>query len=137
MDESSNRRALTDSQDSQVLTDAERPELEARVLDYFHQNSNAMDSADGVARFWVNENLRLVESCLLDLHRQGLLQQRTIAGTEFYSLHNDPQRPAAPETLRGRILIVDDDSSIRKFLTEALAAAFGTWRSSVATCCAG
>ncbi len=127
-----NRQTPRHSKKSHVLIDVERSDLEARVLDHFHQNSHAMDSAEGVARFWVNENLRIVERCLLDLHDQGLLQKRTIAGTDFYSLQKDPQRPAAPQTsscfvpqaeVRGRILIVDDDPSVRKFLMEALAEA--------------
>jgi len=64
----------------------ENPSLEHRVLEYFRQNVRAMDSADGVARFWVGEQVGLVERCLIDLHHQGFLEKRTIGGTDFYSL---------------------------------------------------
>ena len=64
----------------------EHSSLGHRVLEYFRQNARAMDSADGVARFWVGEQVGLVERCLVDLHCQGLLEKRTIGGTDFYSL---------------------------------------------------
>lgn len=74
----------------------EHPGLGHRVLEYFRRNARAMDSADGVARFWVGEQVGLVERCLIDLHHQGLLDKRTIAGTDFYSL------PAEPASAVGR-----------------------------------
>ncbi|TDI48064.1 MAG: hypothetical protein E2P01_05910 [Acidobacteria bacterium] len=52
-----------------------------------------MDSAAGVARFWLGEQVGLVERCLVDLHHQGLLERRTISGTDFFSLQEKP--PAA------------------------------------------
>ena len=70
----------------------ESPSLEHRVLDYFRQNARAMDSADGVALFWIGEQVGLVERCLVDLHHQGLLEKRTIAGTDFYSLPKKQSR---------------------------------------------
>ncbi len=71
----------------------EHSSLGHRVLEYFRQNARAMDSADGVARFWVGEQVSLVERCLVDLHHQGLLERRTIGGTDFYSLQE--KLPAA------------------------------------------
>ena len=73
----------------------ENASLEHRVLDYFRQNVRAMDSADGVARFWVGDQIVLVERCLADLHCQGLLDKRTIGGTDFYSLQ-EVSRPTTP-----------------------------------------
>ncbi len=86
-------KTLTQHETSEAPIGSERPPLEQRVLDYFHRNAHAMDSVGGVARFWVGENHGLVERCLVDLHGRGLLQKRTIAGTDFYSLQQEPQWP--------------------------------------------
>lgn len=128
-----------------------RPDIAGRVLDYFRRNAEAMDSAEGIARFWIREDRDVVERCLSDLHARGLLEQRLIGGTAFYScLHqaaaasgpvvaSAPARAngtplgaatpqvAAPEAAKrtggaGRILVVDDDPSVREFLVAALTA---------------
>ena len=104
-----------------------RPEIAGRVLAYFRRNAEAMDSAEGIARFWIREDRDVVERCLTDLHSRGLLERRLIGGTAFYSCHHesggpDPGRPA-PESRTeraGRILVVDDDRSVREFLVSAL-----------------
>ena len=110
----------------------ERPDLAARVLRYFREHATAMDSVDGIARFWIREPRSVVERCLADLHGRGLLHRRVIAGTDFYSLQRDVPAPrpitsrAISETprkrvaTRGRILIVDDDDSVRKFIVQTL-----------------
>lgn len=87
----------------------EHSSLGHRVLEYFRQNTRAMDSADGVARFWVGEHVGLVERCLVDLHHQGLLERRTIAGTNFYSL----QERSQPAVVDGPHTDGVDDSSSR------------------------
>ncbi|HXH27491.1 MAG TPA: response regulator, partial [Candidatus Polarisedimenticolia bacterium] len=129
-----------------------RPEIAERVLRYFQQNSEAMDSVEGIARFWVREERSVVERILSELHERGFLAKRTIAGTDFFSLQRGaapaPVEPPSsavqtgPETAgpavegagatalttvpqlppeaRGRILMVDDDPSVRKFMVEAL-----------------
>lgn len=106
-----------------------RPEIAGRVLAYFRRNAEAMDSAEGIARFWIRENRDVVERCLSDLHSRGLLERRLIGGTAFYSCHHEPGSPdpgrPAPETVTeraGRILVVDDDRSVREFLVSALSA---------------
>jgi response regulator RpfG family c-di-GMP phosphodiesterase len=122
------------------------PDIAERVLAYFRRNSEAMDSVEGIARFWVREDRDVVERCLADLHARGLLARRLIGGTAFYSSHNDlagdspalparsvvpaPAEPAGPSPVQtsrgeraeapGRILVVDDDPSVRKFLVAAL-----------------
>ena len=117
-----------------------RPDISGRVLAYFRRNAEAMDSAEGIARFWIREDREVVERCLADLHSRGLLERRLIGGTAFYSCHHDSGRPdpgrhesAAADPARiarpasdqgtenvGRILVVDDDPSVRAFLVEAL-----------------
>jgi response regulator RpfG family c-di-GMP phosphodiesterase len=113
-----------------------------KVLRYFQQNTQAMDSVEGIARFWVREDRSVVEECLADLHRRGLLARRTIAGTDFYSLAEPragfqespspavtpssrgevPERSSAPlAEAGGRILVVDDDESVKRFIESALA----------------
>jgi response regulator RpfG family c-di-GMP phosphodiesterase len=107
----------------------EAARLEQRVLEYFQSNARAMDSAAGVARFWIGEHPQLVESCLMKLHGDGLLDKRTIAGTDFFSLHQDAtQSPASgeqpmpaprPDTA-GQVLVVDDDPDVRQMMAAAL-----------------
>jgi response regulator RpfG family c-di-GMP phosphodiesterase len=133
----------------EVLDEAARQGITERVLAYFHRNSDAMDSVEGIARFWVREDTRVVESTLADLQARGLLDRRLIGGTAFYSLHKDGSWPEnqpkgkrargattvsprlssadavrfAPDGGReapGRILVIDDDASIRRFLVDAL-----------------
>ncbi len=87
----------------------EHSSLGHRVLEYFRQNTRAMDSADGVARFWVGEQVGLVERCLVDLHHQGLLERRTIAGTDFYSLQERSQSAVVDQPHTDAV----DDSSPR------------------------
>jgi response regulator RpfG family c-di-GMP phosphodiesterase len=124
-----------------------RPEIAGRVLAYFRRNAEAMDSAEGIARFWIREDRDVVERCLTDLHSRGLLERRLIGGTAFYSCHHDPGRPDSGRTdfdrtggaaalpartgqpasesgteSAGRILVVDDDRSVREFLMSTLAA---------------
>ncbi len=109
---------------------AAAPDIAERVLAYFRRNTEAMDSAEGIARFWVREDREVVGQCLADLHARGLLERRLIGGTAFYSCRGDAPantRPAAgrsgaadrPEA-PGRILVVDDDPSVRAFLVAAL-----------------
>src|SRR2546422_7855346 len=109
-----------------------RPEISERVLAYFRRNSEAMDSVEGIARFWVREDRSVVERALADLHRKGLLDRRLIGGTAFYSPPGESSGARAdaaggPPTARtsgreapGRILVIDDDASVRKFLVAAL-----------------
>src|SRR3989442_5540500 len=61
------------------------PHIAERVLAYFRANTGAMDSVEGIARFWVREDPGVVEHCLADLHARGLLERRLIGGTAFYS----------------------------------------------------
>lgn len=110
-------------------------DLKEKVLKYFRNNSQAMDSVDGIARFWVQEDRSLVERCLSDLHTQGLLEGKYVAGTLFYCLPHSSSQPGSPrgkphtipkalETeVFGKILVVEDDTSVRKFLVDALTGA--------------
>src|SRR5207247_4748336 len=114
---------------------------------YFRRNSEAMDSVEGIARFWVREDRGVVERALVDLHEKGLLDRRMIGGTAFDAHPRGPSAartdtarraealsaaPAgatatggvtSPRSAReapGRILVIDDDASVRKFLVAAL-----------------
>ncbi|PYT14869.1 MAG: hypothetical protein DMF51_07715, partial [Acidobacteria bacterium] len=104
-----------------------------RVLAYFRANTGAMDSVEGIARFWVREDPAVVEHCLADLHASGVLERRLIGGTAFYSSRKDgpaggaaaavpvlPAGHARSGSPPGRILVVDDDPSVRKLLVAAL-----------------
>jgi response regulator RpfG family c-di-GMP phosphodiesterase len=136
-----------------------RPDIAERVLRHFRRNAQAMDSVEGIARFWVHEDRSVVERSLRDLHARGLLDKRTIAGTEFFSLPEHPREANAPgaspeaqspvarspgpasdvqpmATSRvpagtagrslpvaegcARVLVVDDDASVRTFIAAAL-----------------
>ena len=71
------------------------PHIAERVLAYFRANAGAMDSVEGIARFWVREDPGVVERCLADLHARGLLEKRLIGGTAFYSCRKDAPAPGA------------------------------------------
>jgi response regulator RpfG family c-di-GMP phosphodiesterase len=112
---------------------AESPlsEIASRVLGHFQKNVRAMDSVEGIARFWVREDPRIVERCLGELHARGLLQKRTIGGTDFYCLNPEVGAPAAaiepaPPALprdAGRILVIDDDPAVLELLSVLLRSA--------------
>src|SRR2546426_11995701 len=72
--------------------DGSSPEISERVLAYFRRNSEAMDSVEGIARFWVREDRSVVERALADLHRKGLLDRRLIGGS---ALHSPPGESSA------------------------------------------
>lgn len=116
MSEGRERPAPPESQ--RASSEEARPDIAERVLQYFRDNPTAMDSVEGIARFWVHEERGVVESCLLDLHRRGLLDKRTIAGIDLYSPVSG--EPAVGKRPPGRILVVDDDPSVREFLVDAL-----------------
>jgi response regulator RpfG family c-di-GMP phosphodiesterase len=146
-----------------------RPEIAEQVLAYFQRNARAMDSVEGIARFWVHAERDVVHACLEALHARGLLERRLIAGTPFYSLrrpdeveaagvpgpmalrteaaapaapaaaHAEPiagpresgtprpamqgataRLPAAEGVAPARVLVVDDDPPVRRFLVAAL-----------------
>jgi response regulator RpfG family c-di-GMP phosphodiesterase len=106
-------------------------EIASRVLGHFQKNAHAMDSVEGIARFWVREDPRVVERCLGELHARGLLQKRTIGGTDFYCLSPEEGAPAsAIESSRstsprglGRILVIDDDPAVLELLSVLLRSA--------------
>jgi response regulator RpfG family c-di-GMP phosphodiesterase len=170
--------SASDLPDGLAESPGSHPDIAQRVLGYFSRNSEAMDSVEGIARFWVREDRAAVERCLADLHARGLLERRVIAGTDFYSLARERFQPApsgsgpaagataphgagagggaapygaaasgedaagavgadgsgeaagampvAPQAVvpssgkRGRVLVVDDDPGVRRFLVEAL-----------------
>jgi response regulator RpfG family c-di-GMP phosphodiesterase len=136
MSEERNKAARAES--PATSAGAARPDITERVLRYFHRNTEAMDSVEGIARFWVHADRDVVEASLADLHARGLLERRLIAGTAFYSLQKEspatrglqvleasrtvgPEPAAAPRReARGRILVVDDDAEVRRFLVAAL-----------------
>src|SRR5438093_10999016 len=76
--------------------DAARPEITERVLAYFRRNSEAMDSVEGIARFWVRGDRGAVERSVAELHARGLLDRRLIGGAAFYSLPRDGSATPAP-----------------------------------------
>ncbi|MGH2628510.1 MAG: response regulator, partial [Anaerolineales bacterium] len=109
-----------------------REEIAAKVLRHFERNSRAMDSVEGIAHFWVGADHDLVAQTLTDLHARGLLEKRTIAGTDFYSLQRTPRLQPDPlaeaaatqeETARpsgARVLVVDDDPPVLRLLVDTL-----------------
>src|SRR5882672_1178239 len=80
--------------------DGSSPEISERVLAYFRRNSEAMDSVEGIARFWVRDDRSVVERALVDLHEKGLLDRRLIGGTAFYSHHREDSRARADVAAR-------------------------------------
>jgi response regulator RpfG family c-di-GMP phosphodiesterase len=122
-----------DPQVPDELSWLERPDIGERLLRYFRQNPTAMDSVEGIARFWVHEEQGVVERCLKDLHARDFLDKRTIAGTDFYYTREPRMTPAPPEqpgprrsfrtTAPGRILIVEDDPGVRDLLQDVLGGA--------------
>ena len=129
------RRRQASRETGQDARAAVRPDIADKVLEYFRRHADAMDSVEGIARFWVHEDRNVVEACLLDLEARGLLERREIAGASFYSLRKEPvpaplpaparrglppPRPRAAGAAPARILVVDDDEPVRKFLVAAL-----------------
>jgi response regulator RpfG family c-di-GMP phosphodiesterase len=128
-------RTRSDAPRPDDLSFAERPEVAGRLLDYFRRNPTAMDSVDGIARFWVHEDRAAVERALVQLEGGGLLEKRVIAGTDFYALPREPLpaspdareglaiRPAFRTAAPGRILVVEDDDLVRGLLLDILGGA--------------
>jgi response regulator RpfG family c-di-GMP phosphodiesterase len=122
--------------ETEIPADVYRREIAQRVLAHFRQNVQAMDSVEGIARFWIGEKRDVVERCLNDLYERGLLARRNIAGTDFYSLprssakeeHRPVTEPSDTErqssenssSVRGRLLVADDDPNVRDLLVSIL-----------------
>ncbi len=108
------------------------PDIAERVLRHFKRNAQAMDSAEGIAHFWLGEKSDLVGPCLADMHARGVLAKRTIAGIDFYSLRkttavapgqqpNPAGQPSTQESeAHARILVVEDEPAIQELLRELL-----------------
>jgi hypothetical protein len=68
------------------------------ILGYLHAHPQAADSADGVARWWVDASLGatlpVVQAALADLVRRGLLRQvRLPDGSTLYARGSVPFDP--------------------------------------------
>jgi hypothetical protein len=71
-------------------------DVKERILAYLREHPRAMDTAPGIALFWVDADLREVERALETLVASGLVVTRERAGRLYYQA---PQ-PDVPEENR-------------------------------------
>lgn len=82
---------------SEIAVLLDRYPLCARIVAYFLQHRSAMDTARGIAEWWVQEELNKTQEALHRLVACGVVNLQTCAGLNFYSFTNDPMLQAQLE----------------------------------------
>jgi hypothetical protein len=63
--------------------------LALRILDYFRRHPQAKDSVEGIAQFWVSADPIEVRRALDRLVAMKLVEKRTNAAMDLYSMSDD------------------------------------------------
>lgn len=67
----------------------EAPELLRKILRYLEAHPDALDTAEGIAKWWVYADGKTVEKALQKLVQKGILQRRKLGGSSYYGLHQN------------------------------------------------
>ena len=70
-------------------TERESLELMRKVLRYLETHPDALDTAEGIAKWWVYADEKAVEKVLQRLMHKGILQRRKLGESAYYGLHRD------------------------------------------------
>jgi hypothetical protein len=71
-------------------------ELVERLLRYFRQHPRARDTAEGIARFWLDADVRDVEVALEHLCREGEVREVGVVGARHYEWCRRPASTGIP-----------------------------------------
>jgi len=81
-------------------TEREAPELMRQILRYLDAHPDALDTADGIAKWWVYADGKAVEKAIERLMQKGILQRRKLGGLSYYGLHQDYRGIRSDDLLR-------------------------------------
>jgi hypothetical protein len=70
--------------------------LVQRLLAYFRSHPRARDTAEGIARFWLDAEPREVERALEHLVKVGEVREVRVIGARHYEWHKRPQSTSIP-----------------------------------------
>ena len=60
-----------------------------KLLKFFRQNPEAMDTEIGIAQWWVHDDLKMVQKALAYLIMKGTIEALPINGQKYYMMRRD------------------------------------------------
>lgn len=78
-------------------------ELQRRIVAYLATHPDALDTLDGIARWWVESDRYAVAPALTGLERRGVVQRRELGGAIYYALHDNYRGRAADDIIAAAI----------------------------------
>ena len=60
-----------------------------KLLKFFRQNPEAMDTETGIAQWWVQDDLKMVQKALAYLMMKGTIEAKPINGRKYYMMRKD------------------------------------------------
>lgn len=74
--------------------------LQRRIVTYLAAHPQALDTLDGIARWWIETDRKVVEPALAELERRGIVRRRELGAAVYYSLDPRHRGRGADEILR-------------------------------------
>ncbi|RMF88288.1 MAG: hypothetical protein D6736_10885 [Nitrospinota bacterium] len=84
-------RGVENHKFQEILTVLERCPLCAKIVAFFLRHKAAMDTARGIAEWWVQEDLETTQEALHRLVACRVVIMRTYSGINLYSFTTDPE----------------------------------------------
>lgn len=91
----------------------EQLDLLREIFLYLEMHPDALDTADGIARWWIHRDTRIVYEMLEALTIRGVIQQRKLAGLNYYTLHGSYRGVSAEQIIKTLIRTDSVDGSRR------------------------